>query len=295
MKRGKFHRVTTLVVFGLLVSVLAGFEGCGGIVGGSSGNSSITGTVFDAGTSAKLPIAGALVVLEQDDGTGTGTDSVVLSTTTAADGTFVFNRPAAGTYDVVVDASVTASGLTATYAATVTFGVPASAALGQIPLVYEFGSTTPNGNPVPISGTVSSSGASAVPSKVDVTLSTLLSVIPQVGQVKFLTIPTFAQSTTSITTIPAGPTCAINIACATYSLLVPAGNYSSATFSASGTVYNLSQQQPPDVTYTVEAKAFAHGSGLTPTCTPSNASSAIGINSGTIASGNPNLTFTMCP
>src|SRR5882672_7075723 len=113
------------VATGMLVFVLAWFEGCGGFVGSGSGNgsggNSITVTVVDYAT--RTPVAGAVVVLEQAD--GSGTDRVISSTTSASNGTFSLSTSSSGVYDVVADATVKpASGPTVTYAATVTFGVP---------------------------------------------------------------------------------------------------------------------------------------------------------------------------
>src|SRR5882762_4412164 len=148
LENGKFYRVPAMVVLGMLVFSLAWVEGCGGLLGsGGGGNSTLTGTVVD---STKAPVPGALVVLEQPD--NAGIDRVVASTVSASDGTFGFKPSAAGTYDVVADATVTpTSGTAATYAATVTFGVPAAASLNQIPLELEIGSGTSSRNPVPLS------------------------------------------------------------------------------------------------------------------------------------------------
>ena len=168
MKEGEFFRGSTLVVMGMLVFVLAWFTGCGVLV--VIGGSPITGTVVDAVT--KLPVPGALVVLEQAD--SSGADRIVASTISASNGSFGLDPPSPGIFDVVADATVLlSSGTTVTYAATVTFGVPANANLSQIPLVPEFGSATPNGFPATISATVFSSGPLGVPSEVDVKLSAL--------------------------------------------------------------------------------------------------------------------------
>jgi hypothetical protein len=294
VESGKFYRATTIVVTGMLVFVLAWLEGCGGyVVGGSgSGGNSITGTVVDYVT--KAPLAGAVIVLEQVD--GSGIDRVVSSTTSASNGTFVFHSSSTGTFDVVADATVTpASGLTVTYAATVTFGVPANATLNQIPLVPEFGSATPTGSPTPISATVSSVGNSMqTPVQVDVNLSALQSVSPAVGSVTQLTIPAFAGSTASITTVQTLSLCTTGSACAIYSLLVPSGNFSVGSFNASGTQYNLAVQQLPNVNYTMEGKASVHTAPLAPTCIPSIESTAIVLVNGSLSSANPDLVFTSC-
>ena len=296
LKRGKFHRATTFVVTGMLVFVLAWFEGCGGFVGSSGGNgsggNSITGTVVDYAT--RTPVAGAVVVLEQAD--GSGTDRVISSTISASNGTFSLNTSTSGVYDVVADATVKpASGPTVTYAATVTFGVPGNATLNQIPLVPEFGSATPTGFPTAISATVSSVGTiMGSPVQVDVNLSALQSVSPTVGSVTQLTIPAFAGSTSSVTTVQTLSSCPTGSACASYSLLIPSGHFSMGSFSASGTQYSLSVQQLPNVNYTVEGKASIHAAPLSPTCTPPIESMAIVLVNGNLSSSNPNMAFTSC-
>src|SRR6202171_2787130 len=293
MERGSFCRVTTFVVINMLVFILAGLEGCGGItVGGNrSGGSSITGTVVDVATT--LPVVGALVVLEQPD--ASGIDRVISSTISASNGSFSFNPSPSGLYDVVADASVKlASGTIVTYAATVTFGVPANTNLNQIPLVPEFGTASPAGIPATIFATVSSSGTNiAFLSQVDIKLSALQSVSPAIRSVVQVTIPAFAGSTTSITTATNG-TCLNGTTCANYSLIVPEGFFSFGRFSATGTQYNLSTQQSLPVGYTVEGRAFFHSATLSPDCTPPNKSTDIVVGNGTVASGNPNLAFTGC-
>jgi hypothetical protein len=292
LEQGKYYRVTTLVVICMFVFSLAWLEGCGGyIVGGGSSSSSLTGTAVDVTT--KKPVAGAVVVLEQAD--ASGTDRVVASTVSGSNGSFSFNASASGTYDVVADAVVTSTtAATVTYAATVTFGVPASTKLGQIPLVPEFGSSTPTGTPVPISAIVSSSGTMmGAPIVVDVELSALQSVSPAVGSVNRITIPVFAGSIASVTTTQSLSSCAPGTACAGYTLIVPAANFAFGIFSASGTQYNIPVQQP-NVNYTAEGRAFFRGASLTQDCTPSSLSSGIVIVNGSINSANPDLPFTGC-
>jgi hypothetical protein len=293
VKRERFCRATTFVVITLLVFILAGFAGCGGIVVGGNGNKalSITGVVVDDATT--LPISGALVVLEQPD--ASGIDRIISSTTSASNGSFTLIPSASGLYDVVADASVkSASGTIVTYAATVTFGVPANTSLNQIPLEPEFGNATPDGIPATILGTVSTSGTNMVfLSQVDINLSALQSVSPAIGSVVQFTIPAFAGSTASVTTMTNG-TCSNGTTCANYSILVPEGFFSFGRFSASGTQYNLAVQQINPVKYTVEASAFFHLAGLSPDCTPPNEFSAIVVGNGTVAAGNPNFGFTGC-
>jgi hypothetical protein len=271
----------------MLVLSLAWVEGCGGILGsGSGGSGTLTGTVVDSST--KNPVSGALVVLEQAD--ASGIDRVVASTVSASNGTFGFKPSAAGTYDVVADATVTpTTGPSVTYAATVTYGVPATASLGNILLVSVTGSSTNPGSPVTLSNQVSSSGTTlgnGVP--INVTLSALQSVLQPVGSITQITIPVFAPSTLGITTGPNSATspCPSGTDCASYSVLVPAGDFSFGTFSASGTQYTLSTQQS-QVTYIVEGKA-------SPNCTTSTMTSPIIITNGNPGPANPELAFTGC-
>jgi hypothetical protein len=290
LENGKFYRVPAFVVLGVLVISLAWFEGCGGILGSGSGSGAsgtLTGTVVDSTSTMKTPVSGALVVLEQAD--STGIDRVVASTVSASNGTFGFTPSASGTYDVVADATVTTSGTTVTYAATVTFGVPATASLGQIPLVSVTGSSINPGSPVTLSDTVSSSGVPGTPDPVYVALSALQSA--SVRSITGISIPVFVGSTSAITT--GTGSCPTGTVCATYSLLVPSGNFSSGTFSASGTQYTPPAQQSP-ASYIVEGKAF-HVNTLTfSTCNPSIISSTIVITNGTPGPANPALAFTGC-
>jgi hypothetical protein len=290
LENGKFYRVPTLVILATLVFSMAWVEGCGGILGsGSSGSGTLTGTVVDSTSTMKTPVSGALVVLEQTD--STGIDRVVASTVSASDGTFGFKPSASGTYDVIADASVTTSGTKVTYAATVTFGVPAAANLGQIPLVPVTGTSINPGDPVTLFNQVSSSRSAGTPDAVDVTLSALQSA--SVGSITAITIPVFPGSISAITTATSNSCPTTGTACAPYTLLVPSGNFSFGTFSASGTHYTPPAQQSP-ASYTVEGKAFVHSAPASPTCTSPTMSSTIVITNGTPGPANPDLSFTGC-
>jgi hypothetical protein len=274
----------------MLVFGMACVEGCGGILGsGSGGSGTLTGTVVDS-TPMKTPVPGALVVLEQPD--SAGIDRVVASTVSASNGTFSFSPSASGTYDVVADATVTTSGTSVTYAATVTFGVPATASLGNVPLVSVVGSSTAPGSPVALSSTVTSSSISMNPDAVDVTLSAQQSA--SVGSLTQITIPVFVGSTPAVTTGGNISSCPNGTDCATYSLLVPAGNYSSGTFNSSGIRYTPPAQQSP-ASYTVEGKAFHVNTPTFSTCNPSTVSSTFVITNGTPGTPSPSdLAFTGC-
>jgi hypothetical protein len=289
MDQGKIYQATTFVVLGMLVMSLGCLEGCGGYVAGGGSGSSITGIIVNATT--KTPVAGALVVLEQGD--VNGIDRVISSTTSGSAGSFSFNPSSSGLFDVVADATATSTSGTVTYAATVTFGVPVGTNLNQIPVVPEFGSTTPTGTPATIFGTVSTAGNNITfINSVDVQLSALQLVSPAVGSVNQITIPAFAGSTASVTTVTSN-SCLNGTTCILYTLLVPQGVFSAGRFSASGTQYNLAGQQQTAVSYTVEGRAFAPLSPLFPDCSPSSMSTILSVSSGT-ATGNPNLSFTGC-
>ena len=128
---------------------------------------------------------------------------------------------------------------------------------------------------------------------VDVEVSALQFAAPAGVSANRLTIPAFAGSTTSVTTM-ANAFCASGTACASYSLLIPSGSPSVGTFSASGTQYTLSAQQSAEVNYTVEGRASFHGAGLSPDCTPPSRSLEVVIVNGSLPSPVPDLTFTGC-
>jgi hypothetical protein len=202
------------------------------------------------------PVGGAIVLLEQRD--AGGIDRAVKSTTTAADGSFIAGDLTAGNYDVVIAASVPSDlGATVTYAATVTFGVPANAALDRIPLVPEYGASTPNAPPAEIAAIVTTAGAGGVPTAAEIKLSALE------GQI---TIPAFAGSSDPVT----------------------------GTYSPAGTSYTIPPQSPQEVVYLVEGKAFLAGSAGTPDCAPSTETAGPAVPRGTLASHITNLAFTGC-
>jgi hypothetical protein len=130
------------------------------------------------------------------------------------------------------------------------------------------------------------------PDPVDVTLSAQQSA--SVGSLTQITIPVFLGSTTAVTTGASVSSCPTGTACATYSLLVPAGNYSFGTFNSSGTRYTPPAQQSP-ASYTVEGNAFHINTPTFSTCNPSTVSSTIIITNGTPGTASPSdLAFTGC-
>ena len=90
----------------------------------------------------------------------------------------------------VIAASVTSgSGATVTYATTVTFGVPSNTALDRIPLVPEYGDSTPNGPPAEIGATVTTAGAGGVPAAAEIKLSALQAAAAENEPPVQLTVP----------------------------------------------------------------------------------------------------------
>ena len=105
-----------------------------------------------------------------------------------------------------------------------------------------------------------------MPTAADVSVSALQSVTPSGGSATMVTIPALPGSTTALVTTVAMASCAAGTACATYTLIVPPGNPSSATFGG-GTTYSVPGLPP--VLYTVEARATVPDGTATPNCTPS--------------------------
>jgi len=249
----------------------------------------ISGVVIDYST--KQPIGGALVFLEQVD--AGGVDRPVAKTTTGADGTFQFNGLQAASYEIVTNASVPSSGgAISTYATTMTLNVPVATNVGQIPLFPEYGAGFPTGVPVTIMGVVSSGSGSSTAVPVDVTLSALQGTLSTSTQGKF-TIPVFTGSTERVTTAGGTAFCTNGMACVTYQLLVPGSMPSMGTYSPTGTNYSIPSQDPVEVLYVFEGKAFAPGSS-TPDCAPPTQLAAPIVPLGTLVSANPSIAFTSC-
>jgi hypothetical protein len=222
---------------------------------------SINGKVVDS--VSRSPIPGAVVFLEQVD--QDGIDRMIMQTLTKSDGTFFFCPIPAGIFVVVADALIpTPSGNTA-YNATVTFGVPSGAALGNIPIIAEMGADT---SPATITGQISTTtGTTAV--QADISLSAL-----QLANDILVTVPPLGSSAPNVTTTSGS--CPANNDCAEYVLIVPAGNPSIGTFSVTPpTSYSTPATIPASINYTVNAQAFtpmtsSSGNAGGPDCNPSS-------------------------
>jgi hypothetical protein len=221
--------------------------------------STISGRVVDQTTTLPLVNGMVFVLAEQPD--STGIDRVVQQTTAdPAQGTFSLCPLPSGNYDIVA-AGIDQAGVT--YNATVTFAVPAGAAMGDIPLTPEAGVSTAPGE---IEGQVTTSTSMATATGADVQVSALQTATPVGGTPVLVTVPLFGSSTPLVTT-DAGASCPMGTECASYELFVPASNPVVGMFSSGGTTY-----APPaagDVLYSVNALAFVPGT-TDPDCSPSS-------------------------
>jgi hypothetical protein len=244
-------------------------------------NNSISGRLIDSGS--KLPIANAVVLVEERDRDNPNIDRVLMQKTAGSDGRFTFCFLTAGTYDIVAAATNPA----ATYNATVTLSVPTGTNMGDIPLVPETAGTQAAG----IGGQITTSTGS-VATQVDISLSALQAV----GGTNplIVTIPLFAGSTPNVTT----DACTSVTDCVGYTLFVPASNPQVGTFSATPpTSYT-----PPAtgaVLYWVNARAFVPSSDpVTKDCSPSSlptkfdSTTQITVSAG--ATFDHDLSFTGC-
>ncbi len=303
MRRARGNQFVPLPVTALCILVQFGLAGCAATISTNSsdppsngrnsspppsGSGSIIGAFIDDST--QRPVPGATVLLEQAD--AAGIDRVVKSTTTVPDGTFAFNDLASGNYDLVAAASVTSGGSTTTYATTVTFRVPVDSTLNGVPLVPQFGDSMPYGLPVDLGagGTITASGNG--PAQVDVQLSAFQAAMTHSGTLVQVTIPTFAGSAPEITTMP-GSNCPSGTDCASFSLLVPSSSPVVGTYDPMQTSYMNPTFGPQEVIYTVEGRAFVHGTN-NPNCSPSSLTVGPLVPRGTVASKIPNLSFAGC-
>ena len=242
---------------------------------------SINGKVVDQGTSQPIVGGKAVVALEQKD--AGGVDRVVMQTTAAADGSFVFCPvPTGQSFDVVV-AGINGANLA--YAPTIVTGVQAGNTVGNVPLYATTGTST---GPATITGTVTSAASTGAVA-VDLTLSAL----QQVGTTNF-TIPLAQQSSATATLTTAASTgslvCPTNTDCGVYSLVVPAVNATVGTFSTSGFTFTPGSGA---VNYTVEAQAFNPSAAGAAFCSPSLQTTTVAVTPGQPVTAST-LTFTGC-
>ncbi len=218
-------------------------------------SSSVTGKLIDSATNQPIVGGKAIVALEQKD--ANGIDRVIMQTTPDANGNFVICPAPAGTFDVV---AVAVNGSGVAYAATITSGVQAGNALGNIPLIAQTGNNTSMGS---ITGQITTTNGAAAPA--DLTVYAMQTVT--LGSSVNVIIPLAEQSSATASVTTAAGTCPTNTACVTYTLAVPAMWPNIGTFNPSGTTYSQSTTTP--VSYSVGADAFQPGSGSTAFCSPS--------------------------
>jgi Domain of unknown function (DUF4382) len=274
------------------------FNACASIVANGSGqfilkpvlhagevglSSAINGTVIDNSTSKPIVGGTAVVALERKD--DNGVDRVVMSTLADANGNFSLCPVPAGAYDLVV-AAVNGSGVF--YAATVTTGVQASTAVGNIPVNPEPSANGANTGAASLTGVVQTSGSSGAVSEI-VTVSALQTV-GVTGSNLLITIPLVQQSVaTANVTTASGASCSGGFDCIDFTLAVPGVNAFVGSFIGSGTLY----VQSTVGSYTVDGQPVPHADG-TPVCGQTDLMS----NSLTVTPGNPfpagTLSFTGC-
>lgn len=279
-----------------LALALLTFEGCGAVVFTFNSNHPLTGAGSISGTmvegSTNRPVSGAIVLLERPD--SAGIDRVLSSATSASDGSFNFGALAAGNYDVVAAASLSStSGGTVTFAATITFSVPANTRVGEIPLIPENGFSMPNGLPAEIRAMVTTAGAGSALAEAEIKLSALQTATTARGVSIRATIPAFTGSSPDVTTMP-GAACPTATACANYTLFVPSSDPVFGTFNPVGTSYTIPSFGPVEVIYSIEGRAFVTGGGGNPDCMPSTLTAGPVVPRGTLPSVLPNLNFTGC-
>ena len=239
---------------------------------------SVNGKLVNQTTGQPIVGGKAVVALEQKD--SAGIDRVVMQTTANADGTFVFCPVPSGQMFDVVAAAIDGSNVA--YAATVTTGVQAGNALGNVPLYAAQA-------PALIDGTITSASSSGA-AVVDLTISAL-----QQANSTTYTIPLAANvppgGTATLTTGPttATLTCAPNTDCGTYELAVPAANPTIGAFSANPTYV----PGAGTVNYTVEAQAFNPSQAGATFCSPSLQTTTVMVTAGQKAMATT-IPFTNC-
>lgn len=243
-------------------------------------SSAINGTVMDSSTGKPVVGGTSVVALEQKD--NSGVDRVILSTLTDANGNFALCPVPTGSYDLVV---VAVNGAGTFYAPTVTTGVQASTAVGNIPVTANGG----NPGPASLTGGVQTGGSSGPVSEI-VTLSALQTVGIN-GSNVLVTIPLVQQSVATANVITSSSaSCQGGFDCTDFTLAVPGLNAFVGSFNGTNTQYS---QGGGAVNYTVDGQPVPHADN-TPVCGQTEVKSG----TVTVTPGNPfpvgTLSFTGC-
>lgn len=288
----------------------------------STNTNSITGKVVE-GTGSPNPgmgVPNAVVLLEQPDTSTTPpTDRVIMSGTTASDGSFAFcpvASNASGNFDVVVAGTTTEGSTTTIYNPSVVFGVPVGGSTSSIPL---FAETSGGGSagPAEISGQITTQGTGSTPVAGDVQLTALQSVTNGSDTVN-LTVPVLDKSSTpdnnvtdsqppvytTVTTTSASGGCATSsLDCVGYSVTVPASAVAVGTYDSTNGNNVAAPSSTSEAMYTIEGLADgATNDTLNSTlltCSPTSATSnSVTVNPGTsvdqTTESSLTLAFTGC-
>ncbi len=237
-------------------------------------SSAVEGRIVD-NNGGLIPGLKAVVALEQNVN---GIDRVVRQTSPdTATGRFSICPVDPGTYALVL---VAENGTGVSFATAIITGVGPGSSLGDIKLIPVSGASTALGS---ITGRVTTVDAASLAISEVVTLS----VLQDVSGTKF-TIPLIenvpAGATANVNT-QTGGTCAVNTACADFTLAVPGVAPTTAAFT-SGTPITLTGTPTAPASYTVEAAA---------NCSPaSNTSAAVSVSPGASTPLAAPLALTSC-
>lgn len=259
---------------------------------------SMNGKVVDA---LGNPVAGAIVALEQPDGSkdaaGNPIDRFITAEVTGSDGTWVICPLVASVdgdptkpYDLVITGG--SSGVL--YAPSIVTGISIGSTAGTVKLNVAAGATA-SSTTATITGQVTSSANATTPQVVDVALG----ILETVNKVDYtIPLPTTATQTggqnltvTTAATANGTPACPANTDCYNYTLQTEALGAYIGTWGSGGTT--LAQPNAVPV-YMVDGNATTNTSTPTTTCNPSEQISSAVALTGSPLVGSANLAFTSC-
>lgn len=228
--------------------------------------SAISGKLVDSLTGQPLTNSSAIVALERRD--ANNIDRVVMQTKVDASGNFSLCPVPTGSYDVVAVA-VGATGVA--YAATITTGVPAGTALGNVPMVAQTGTSTANATLTGQITTMKGTGNTGTATAADLTAFALQNSAPTSTTVSYI-IPLADQASPSSTislSTAAAQSCPTNTDCVTYTVKVPAMWPNFGAYN-NGSAISYAQDHTTTVNYAFGADAYVQNTvNPTANCTPS--------------------------